>query len=108
MKPIKMDEIEEKVLDLAEIRSKLSVVTGGKDGNGDWLSGLKVNTAFLVRDKLNLKKPIREYWIKLGNTKHTVILMNNMNEPSIMYPFEPVSFCEQYDLIEILTEGEDE
>lgn len=108
MKPIKMDEVEEKVLDLAELRSKLHVVTGGKDGNGDWLSGLKNNTAFLVRDKTNLKKSIREYWIKLGTTKTAVILMNNMNEPSLMYPFEPVSFCDQYELVEILTEENDD
>lgn len=107
MKPIKMDE-EEKVLDLTEIRSRLSVVTGGKDGNGDWLSGLKENTAFTVRDKTQPKQSGRKYWIKIGSTKKNIVLMDNMNEPSYMQLFEPVSFCEQYDLDEILTEGNDE
>jgi len=83
----------------------LKLVTGGKElpPNGDWLSLLDVDTVFLVKDKRSPSFALGHFKIldKTEGSK-TVFLGSTNPQMPPMIPVEPVRFCQQYSLHEVI------
>lgn len=81
----------------------LKLVTGGAElpPNGNWLSLLDNDTVFLVKDKKSPSFALGHFKV-LDKTDKTVFLgASNPQMPS-MIPVEPIRFCQQYSLHEVV------
>src|SRR5581483_1250828 len=85
------------------------VITGGKgtfdppsDGT-DWLSPLEIYTTFLVQGKKDTSFMLGQFTVIHKGTKGRLMLHGSSDKPEW---FDPIRFCRDYRLYEILQTGE--
>lgn len=103
LKDSKVVQFKPKEIDVMEDVAYLKLATGGKEppADGNWISQLDVGTIFLVQRKNAGAEFALGRFVLVGKTSKTVIVMAP-NNPQIQDCWNPVRFCRQFDLYEIL------
>lgn len=88
-----------------ETKPKLSIITGGKGGNGNWLSKLKVGAIFLCKKKGNDEYLCYQF-VMDWKGKRGALLSSNLPVKAEI-PVDMLSFSITHELVEEQREGYD-
>lgn len=87
---------------------ELATITGGKDGEGNWLLGLEEGCVFVCRNKKE-ESPVGEQWHVSIKWKKSVVLYSNFPQRHEIYVLVIADkFSRQNELVEILQERRQE
>lgn len=95
--------------EVVELAPHLKVMDGGKGGN--WLVNLKVGTEFLCQmRKANPLSPEAFVYLQFkvqAKTEKSILLVTDVNQETMQF-VNPTRFCNMFDWVETLREGEDD
>lgn len=108
-----MDTVPENNMPEERQYGHLRVLTGGKGPteppSTNWLSRLHKGTVFLCKKRNTTTIFLLQYHV-LHKSTYSVMLLDNLSSSTtdIYLPVDPIEFCKQYDLHEVLAEGQEE
>lgn len=86
----------------------VSIITGGRDGEGNWLAGLKKGAVFLSTPKSDGGCDLEQWHIKVKWEKSAILYSNFPQQRECFRAVEMLGFSRLNNLVELIREEEQE